>query len=59
MPINKQKKLEIPEQHFATDKPDFCVYETYKKFNRKPTNYLSINIEITMPVAYFSNQVIL
>lgn len=30
----KQQKPEIPEQHFATDKPDFCVYEVYRKSNK-------------------------
>lgn len=28
------KKPETPEQHFASDKPEFCVYEVYPKANK-------------------------
>jgi hypothetical protein len=34
MAVKKQKKPEIPEQHFASDKPTFCVYEIYRKSNK-------------------------
>jgi hypothetical protein len=34
MAIKKDKKLEVPEQHFASDKPSFCVYEVYRKSNK-------------------------
>lgn len=28
------KKVETPEQHFASDKPTFCAYEVYSKSNK-------------------------
>ena len=34
MPVKKTKKPETPEQHFASDKPTFCVYEVYRKSNK-------------------------
>lgn len=34
MVAKKQKKPEVPEQHFALDKPSFCVYESYPKSNK-------------------------
>jgi len=34
MPKKTKRKIEIPEQHFASDKPDFCVYEVYRKSNK-------------------------
>ena len=34
MPAKKPKKVELPEKHFASDKPAFCVYEVYRKSNK-------------------------
>lgn len=34
MAKNKDTKIEIPEQHFASDKVTFCVYEVYRKSNK-------------------------
>ncbi len=31
MNTKKQRNSEIPEQHFASDEPTFCVYEVYRK----------------------------
>lgn len=34
MSVKKDKKQEVPEQHFASDKPTFCSYEVYPKSNK-------------------------
>jgi len=34
MASKKIKKPEVPEQHLATDKSNFCVYEVYRKSNK-------------------------
>ena len=34
MATKKNKKLEVPEQYFALDKPTFCVYEVFRKSNK-------------------------
>lgn len=35
----KKKKVEVPEKHFASDDPTFCIYEVYRK-SKKTTYYL-------------------
>lgn len=34
MAAKKEKKPEVPEQHFASDEPEFCVYEIYRESDK-------------------------
>jgi len=34
MARKSSKKKESPEKHFSTEKPEFCVYEIYRKSNK-------------------------